>query len=57
MSSNEYRSVNALLSQFQNTYDDGGVSDEIPRSTELSAASNDGHFTRAVLPSGGRWSR
>src|SRR6516165_4367063 len=53
MSSNEYRSVNALLPQFQRDNDITGTSDGTTRTRERSAASNSGHFTRPGLPSGG----
>src|SRR5271165_3850859 len=53
MSSNEYRSVDVLLPQFQRHGESNGASDETMRGTGLSAASNYGHFARAGLPSGG----
>src|SRR6516225_10412768 len=54
MSSNEYRSVDDLLPQFQST----PGKDEVPGKTTarigLVAVSNAGHCIAAALPSGGR---
>src|SRR5207253_9095122 len=54
MSSDEYRSVNDFLPQFQNTPDDNGNLGKIPIGTVLIAAPNTGHYAIAALPSGGR---
>src|SRR6202035_1989059 len=54
MSSNEYRSVNDLLPQFQSSNGDGEIPGKTATRIGLIAATNAGHYTVAGLPSGGR---
>jgi hypothetical protein len=54
MSSNEHRSVNDLLPQFQSIPGEIGIPDKITPGIGRVAASNSGHYTQADLPSGGR---